>query len=70
MAIYEKYVNKILTTVKPLTVENVTNFCKSELKKYYSERKLHMLEIVSDYIIKNYVNKPQTATESSEQLPF
>lgn len=65
-----KYINKILTTVKPLTVGNVVNFCKTELKKHYSENKLHNLEIARDYIIENYINTSQVFIEAGDDLPF
>lgn len=64
-----RYINEILTNVKPLTVENVVGWCKKTLKNYYSERKLHQLEIVRDYIIENYIDV-KTYIETDEQLPF
>lgn len=70
MSNIEKYINEILVNVKPLTVENVVNYCKESLKKYYSERKLHQLEIVRDYIIENYINTSGISIETNEQLPF
>lgn len=70
MTYVTKYINKILTTVKPLTAENVVNFCKTELKKHYSENKLHNLEIARDYIIEKYINTPQVFVEAGGDLPF
>ena len=64
-----RYINEILANVKPLTIENVVGWCEKTLKKYYSERKLHQLEIVKDYIIDNYINS-KACIETDEQLPF
>lgn len=69
MSDISRYIDEILTNVKPLTVENVVDWCKKTLKNYYSERKLHQLELVKDYIIENYIN-PKTCVETDEQLPF
>lgn len=67
----EKYINDILVNVKPLTMENVTNYCKKSLKKHYSERKLHNLEIARDYIERNYINIQETQTDDNdEHIPF
>lgn len=66
----ERYINKIMVNVKPLTVENIVAFCQTELKKSYSERKLHNLEIARDYVIRNYIKQHQLTSESSEDIPF
>ena len=67
----EKYINDILVNVKPLTMENVTNYCKKSLEKHYSERKLHNLEIARDYIERNYINIQGKQTDGSdEHIPF
>ena len=67
----EKYINDILVNVKPLTMENVTNYCKKSLQKHYSERKLHNLEIARDYIEHNYINRQEIQTdENDEHIPF
>ena len=68
----EKYINDILVNVKPLTMENVTNYCKKSLIKHYSERKLHNLEIAIDYIERNYINitKETQADDNDEHIPF
>lgn len=67
----EKYINDILANVKPLTMENVTNYCKKSLKKHYSERKLHNLEIARDYIERNYINiQGKQTDDNDEHIPF
>lgn len=67
----EKYINDILVNVKPLTMENVANYCKKSLKKHYSERKLHNLEIARDYIERNYINIQRKQTDDNdEHIPF
>lgn len=67
----EKYINDILVNVKPLTIENVINYCKKSLKKHYSERKLHNLEIARDYIERNYINIQEKQTDDNdEHIPF
>lgn len=67
----EKYINDILVNVKPLTMENVVNYCKKSLEKHYSERKLHNLEIARDYIEHNYINIQEKQTDDSdEHIPF
>lgn len=67
----EKYINDILVNVKPLTMENVTNYCKKSLKKHYSERKLHNLEIARDYIERNYINiQGKQTDDNDEHIPF
>ena len=53
----DKYINKILANVKPLTVKNIVDFCKKELKKSYSEKKLYNLEIARDYVISHYLEE-------------
>ena len=70
MSNLERNINKILTNVKPLTVKGITDFCKSELKKYYSEAKVHNLELAQDYVISNYINNVQHIVESDEYIPF
>lgn len=70
MSNISRYINEILVNVKPLTVENIVNYCKESLKKHYSERKLHQLEIARDYIIENYINTNGISIETDEQLPF
>ena len=69
MSNIERYINTILTQVKPLTIENIVEWCKNSLKKHYSEMKLHQLEIAKDYIIENYINS-KICIETNEQLPF
>ena len=67
----EKYINDILVNVKPLTMENVTNYCKKSLEKHYSERKLHNLEIARDYIERNYINiQGKQTDDNDEHIPF
>ena len=67
----EKYINDILVNVKPLTTENVVNYCKKSLQKHYSERKLHNLEIARDYVERNYINIQEIQTDdSNEHIPF
>lgn len=67
----EKYINDILVNVKPLTIENVVNYCKKLLQKHYSERKLHNLEIARDYIERNYINIQETQADgNNEHIPF
>ena len=67
----EKYINDILVNVKPLTIENVVNYCRKSLQKHYSERKLHNLEIARDYIERNYINRQEIPTDNNgEHIPF
>lgn len=67
----EKYINDILVNVKPLTMENIVNYCKKSLQKHYSERKLHNLEIARDYIERNYINiQGKQTDDNDEHIPF
>lgn len=71
MSNIEKYINDILVNVKPLTIENMQKHCRKSLEKYYSERKVRLLELAFDYIVINYIeNKNQVAKETTEYVPF
>ena len=47
----DDYKKEMYMLLPEITVETVINYCRKELKKYYSERKLHELEIARDEIL-------------------
>ena len=47
----DDYVKQMKEELKEINTETVVNWCRKQLKKYYSERKFTELEIAKDEIL-------------------
>ena len=52
MKTYQNYIEEMQKDLQEINCKNIVNWCKEELKKSYSERKLKQLEIAKDILLK------------------